>query len=116
MKHHVDIGCLDRSRKAQHAAAVAALAEGRGFVGRAQMLRVESAKHYLRQSRGLRRPEQRAVGRFAAATQYYRGGYFHRADRLSRDIDPRFLCGQHRELWEEFRRDVRRRVKSGQGS
>lgn len=68
------------------------------LAGRAEAARRTADKHFLR---------------YLAASQYYRGGEYKRALRLTRRIERAHLPAKHRPKLDEFRKEVEQRAEAG---
>lgn len=60
-----------------------------------------------------RKPADLHLLRFLAATQYYRGGHYSKAEKLSKRIDTRYLPRDLDPTWQRFQKDLRFRAAPG---
>ncbi len=69
-----------------------------------------AAKILQKHANGAGTSAERHMLRFLAATQYFKAGFYLRALRLVRRIEPRFLSEHDKQLFQNFRNEVRRRT------
>jgi hypothetical protein len=98
---------IDVSGEATRAAAEAHAALGRGDTERAAAFHKTAGDLLETQAAKTRKPCDKHLIRFLAASQYYHGGHYQRAQELSRKIEGRLLVGETRALFKKFLRDVR---------
>jgi hypothetical protein len=98
---------IDVSGEATQASGEAHAALGRGDTERAAAFRKTAGDLLEAQAAKTRKPSDKHLIRFLAASQYYHGGHYQRAQELSRKIDARLLVGDTRALFKKFVRDVR---------
>lgn len=102
-----DVG---NTEKASRIAARAQIALNEGDTSRAQSLFREAAEELERQISGVRKQGDKHMLRFLAASQYYHGGLYTDAQRLSRRVEVRFLSTEVRSTFRQFFRDVNDRA------
>jgi hypothetical protein len=106
------LGIIDASGEASRAATEGLAAIGTGDTDRAAALLKTAGEILEARSAKTRKPSDKHLIRFLAASQYYHGGHYQRAQELARKIEARRLVGETRALFKKFVRDVRDRSAS----
>jgi tetratricopeptide (TPR) repeat protein len=96
----------DQTDPATLAAAEGQAALGRGETATARAKFVEAGEILLKEIGGTRSQADKSTLRFLAATQFYKGGEYGRAQELARKVDAPLLPAKTRDLFPKFQRDV----------
>jgi tetratricopeptide (TPR) repeat protein len=92
--------------------AEAEIALRQGDTDRARALYEEAGKRIETAAQAHRKPSDKALDWFIAASQYYRGGLYQKAGQLCNRIQKTLLPSAMRPLYDQFFRDVRERERS----
>jgi tetratricopeptide (TPR) repeat protein len=101
---------LDTSGEATRLTADAQVALNVGDTARAGVRFEEAGKLLERKADSTRKSADKHLLRFLAATQYYKGGHYAKAQKLCRHIQANLLPGEVRPLYTPFLADVRGRA------
>jgi tetratricopeptide (TPR) repeat protein len=108
-------GMIDASGESTRAAAEAQAALAAGNTERAAVLFKSAAELLEARIANARKQSDKHLLRFLAASQYYHGGLYPRAQELSRKIEARLLPPETRAVFENYVRDLRDRSASDYG-
>lgn len=97
---------IDQTDPATLAASEGQAALGRGDTALARTKFVEAGDTLLREVAGAYKHADKTLLWFLAATQFYKGGEYHRALELTKKIEARLLPEKTRDLLPQFVRDV----------
>jgi hypothetical protein len=90
--------------------------EGETALGNADIILVrekhtQAAKILRKQLNGTRNRAERQLRLFLVATQYFKAGLYKRARKYVRRVEPQFFPEYDKHLFQDFRNQVRRRLK-----
>ncbi|WP_088254597.1 hypothetical protein [Fimbriiglobus ruber] len=100
---------VDKNGKASRAAAEGAFALGKGDTATARQKYAEAGTILEGELAAARRPEERNLLCFLAASQYYHGGEYKKAIKLAKRIEAKYLTEDSKRLLPKFLRDVETR-------
>jgi tetratricopeptide (TPR) repeat protein len=101
---------INPSHAASLASAEGFAAIGVGDTALARKKHTEAGEILERDMKAHHRGSEKQLLRFLAATQYYKGGHYQKAQELANKIDPGALSKKHRELLSQFLKDVKQRA------